>query len=129
MAEIYPANPLAFIEVQLSLPVLYLEYFFSGLALLFAAFLLVKEIFETMRSKKKHIRRQLLVITSAILCIGILTVDKIIEVTRLNQVVKTSGRSPNASFLQLYDHSRTVMWCYLFLLFPITIYSIRNYWR
>lgn len=83
-----------------------------------------------MKSKKKHIRRQLLVLTSAMFCIGVLTINKILEVTRLNEVIKADG-IPNISqpFYQLYDHTRTIMWCYIFLLLPLTIYSTRNYWR
>jgi len=63
---------------EMFLPVRYLEYIFTGLALLFAAFLFVKEIFDTMRSKKRHIRRQLLVLTSALFCITLLTVNRIV---------------------------------------------------
>lgn len=122
--------PYAFLDVQMSLPVLYLEYFFSGLTLLFAVFLLVKEIFDTMKSKKKHIRRQLLVLTSAMLCIGVLTLNKLLEVTRINEVIKADW-VPNVSqsFIQLHDHVHIIMWCYIFLLLPLTIYSTRNYWR
>ncbi len=113
----------------MSLPITYLEYVFSGMVILFAAFLLVKEIFDTMKSKKKHIRRQLLVFTSAILCLGVLTFNKIIEVTRMNEVIKSNLVDLGPPFYQLYDHTRTIMWCYVFLIFPLSIYSTRNYWR
>lgn len=109
-------------------PILYMEYIFSGLIVLFAAFLAIKEIFDTMKSKKKHIRRQLLVLTSAMLCIGVLTINRFAEIKRYDLVIKYASIPPNDPFLTLYNHLRRVMWCYVFLLFPITIYSIRNYW-
>ena len=31
--------------------------------------------------------------------------------------------------MKLYNDLRKVMWCYVFLLFPVGVYSIRNYWR
>ena len=31
--------------------------------------------------------------------------------------------------MKLYNDLRKVMWCYIFLLFPLGVYSIRNYWR
>ena len=73
-------------------PVRYLEYIFTGLALLFSAFCFVKEIFDTMDNKKRHIRRQLLVLTSALICIGILLVDRFVEVYRYDKVVKEDSQ-------------------------------------
>jgi hypothetical protein len=113
---------------EMFLPVRYLEYIFTGLALLFAAFLFVKEIFDTMRSKKRHLRRQLLVLTSTLFCITILTVDRFVEVFRYDKIIKDNTFFNDEIFLKLYNDLRKVMWCYIFLLFPITIYSIRNKW-
>ena len=60
------------------LPVRYIEYIFTGTALLFAGFLFIKEVFDTMKSKKKHIRRQLLVLTSTLICVIVLTIDRFV---------------------------------------------------
>lgn len=68
-------------------------------------------------------------LTSSMFCIGVLLLNRIVEVSRMNLAIKRDYVIPTQPFLQLYDHLRTIMWCYIFLLFPLTIYSIRNYWR
>ena len=68
-------------------------------------------------------------LTSTMLCIGILTVNKILEVYRMNEVIKLNVDTPGVPFLVLYDHTKDIMWCYIFLLFPLGVYSLRNYWR
>ena len=82
-----------------------------------------------MDNRKRHIRRQLLVLTSALICIGILMIDRFVEVYRYDKVVKEDTGREDEVFLKLYNDLRKVMWCYIFLLFPLGIYSIRNYWR
>lgn len=128
VSTIYPKYPLANYETEMLLPVMYLEYIFSGLTMVFAVFLTIKEIFDTMKNKRKHIRRQLLVLTSAMITICVLAINKFIEVNRYDKIVKITTFPPNPPFLQLYYHLRVIMWCYIFLLFPLCVYSIRNLW-
>ena len=60
------------------LPVLYTEYILSGISMLFAVFLLIKEVFDTMKNRRKHIRRQLIILTAAMFVINVLTINRFI---------------------------------------------------
>jgi len=60
------------------LPVLYVDYILSGLSMLFAAFLLIKETFTTMKDKRKHIKRQLIILTAVMFFVDLLTLGRFV---------------------------------------------------
>jgi hypothetical protein len=56
-------------------------------------------------------------------------VNRFVEVFRYDKMVKNNTFRNTEIFLKLYNDLRKVMWCYVFLLLPLGVYSVRNYWR
>lgn len=92
---------------------------------------MVKEIFDTEKNVFLKRRRQLVIHLVLIVPLALLIIHRVIEVHRYDRMIDDNNTKEymyGLVFVYLFGDMKKVLLCYLFLLTPLTAYSIRNKW-